>query len=162
MSHWTSQTTNVCQPPALSSAVITTATYTKQPLQQVAFSVTIPAMLLASTTKTLTAAQPANLLAIPAIAVAQIALGALFGRWAAAAVQGKFVVTRLLFGWQQLHPTASAAAIAASTAAALRAPMVGHLVGLILLCCHFWVYKESAAALLLADSQLHAVIISSS
>lgn len=154
--------------PALSSAAITTATYTKQPLQQVAFSVTIPAMLLASTTKTLTAAQPANLLAIPAIAVAQIALGALFGRWAAAAVQGKLVVTRLLFGWQQLHPTASAAAIAASTAAALRAPMVGHLVGCCLgvgvcLCCQFLLVQANpAAALLLADSQLHAVTIGSS
>jgi hypothetical protein len=56
---------------------------------QVAFSVTIPAMLLASTTKTLASTQSANLLAIPAIAVTQIALGALMGRWAAAAVQGK-------------------------------------------------------------------------
>lgn len=50
---------------------------------------TIPAMLLASTTRTLTSAHPANLLAIPAIAVAQIALGAVLGRWAAAAVQGR-------------------------------------------------------------------------
>lgn len=50
---------------------------------------TIPAMLLASTTRTLTSAQPANLLAIPAIAVAQIALGAVLGRGAAAAVQGR-------------------------------------------------------------------------
>jgi hypothetical protein len=63
-------------------------------LVQVAFSVTIPAMLLASTTRTLTGAQPANLLAIPTIAVAQIALGALMGRWAAAAVQGRSVVER--------------------------------------------------------------------
>jgi hypothetical protein len=58
-------------------------------MSQVAFSITIPAMLLASTTKTLTAAHPANLLAIPAIAIAQISLGALMGRWAAAAVQGR-------------------------------------------------------------------------
>lgn len=36
----------------------------------------------------------------------------------------RWVVTRVLFGWRELHPTVSAAAIAASTAAALRAPMV--------------------------------------
>jgi hypothetical protein len=46
-------------------------------------------MLLASTTKTLASTQSVNLMAIPAIAVAQIAVGALMGRWAAAAVQGK-------------------------------------------------------------------------
>ena len=91
---------------------------------QVAFSLTIPAMLLASTTKTLTNTQSANLMAIPIIAVAQIALGAAFGRWAAAAVEGRLWLTRVLFGWGDLNPTPSAAAIAASTAAALRAPMV--------------------------------------
>jgi hypothetical protein len=36
----------------------------------------------------------------------------------------RWAVTRVLLGWRELHPTVSAAAIAASTAAALRAPMV--------------------------------------
>lgn len=81
-------------------------------------------MLLASTTRTLANTQAANLIAIPCIAVAQIALGALFGRWAAAAVEGRLPITRLLLRWGDLHPTPSAAAISASTAAALRAPAV--------------------------------------
>jgi hypothetical protein len=81
-------------------------------------------MLLASTTKTLASCQPANLIGIPIIAVLQIALGAMFGRLAAAAVEGRLPLTRLLLGWGDLHPTPSAAAIAASTAAALRAPAV--------------------------------------
>ncbi|WIA41317.1 hypothetical protein OEZ86_004914 [Tetradesmus obliquus] len=91
-------------------------------MSKVAFSLTIPAMLLASTTRTLANTQAANLIAIPCIAVAQIALGALFGRWAAAAVEGRLPITRLLLRWGDLHPTPSAAAISASTAAALRAP----------------------------------------
>jgi hypothetical protein len=82
-------------------------------------------MLLASTTKTLANCQPANLIGIPIVAVSQIALGALFGRLAAAAVEGRLPLTRLLLGWGDLHPTPSAAAIAASTAAALRVPAVG-------------------------------------
>lgn len=91
---------------------------------QVAFSLTIPAMLLASTTKTLTNTQSSNLIALPIIAVVQIAIGAAFGRWAAAAVEGRLWLTRVLLGWGDLNPTPAAAAIAASTAAALRAPMV--------------------------------------
>jgi hypothetical protein len=81
-------------------------------------------MLIASTTRTLTNCQAANLIGIPCIAVAQIAMGAVFGKLAAAAVEGRLPVTRLLLGWGDLHPTPSAAAIAASTAAALRAPAV--------------------------------------
>ncbi|KAF6263300.1 hypothetical protein COO60DRAFT_1458208 [Scenedesmus sp. NREL 46B-D3] len=68
-----------------------------------------------------------NLIGIPIIAVTQIALGAMFGRLAAAAVEGRLPVTRLLLGWGDLHPTPSAAAIAASTAAALRMPALTRL-----------------------------------
>jgi hypothetical protein len=100
------------------------AAYFTPALSQVAFNLTIPAMLLASTTKTLVNCPPANLVGIPIIAVLQIALGAMFGRLAAAAVEGRLPLTRMLLGWGDLHPTPSAAAIAASTAAALRAPAV--------------------------------------
>lgn len=81
-------------------------------------------MLLATTAKTLVNCQATHLIGIPLVAVMQIALGALFGRWAAAAVEGKLPLTRLLLRWGDLHPTPSAAAIAASTAAAMRVPAV--------------------------------------
>lgn len=44
---------------------------------------------------------------------------------ATSALEGRNPVTRRLLGWRELHPTPSAAAIAAGTAAAIGAPAVG-------------------------------------
>lgn len=91
---------------------------------QVAFQLTIPCMLLASTTKTLANCTDITVAAIPLVAILQIAVGALLGKQAAEAVEGKSKIARALLGWHPLHPTSSAAAVAASAAAALGAPAV--------------------------------------
>jgi hypothetical protein len=94
-------------------------------MSKVAFALLIPSMLLTSTARTLAGGAPPGLAVLPLFAVAQITLGAVLGAAAADAVLGRSRVARAALGWRELHPTPAAAAIAASTAAALRTPAVG-------------------------------------
>src|SRR5690348_13849338 len=103
---------------------------------QVAFNLTIPCMLLVSTAKTLAAGPSLSIAAVPLVAVAHVLIGAWLGSIAAGLSSGKWAIGRALLGWQPLHPTPSAAAIAASTAAAMGAPAVsGWLASLLPAAC---------------------------
>jgi flagellar biosynthesis protein FliR len=56
---------------------------------QVSFSLAIPATLIVSTTQTLSSSQGATSAAVLAIALLQVLLGAVLGKLAGAAVEGK-------------------------------------------------------------------------
>lgn len=95
---------------------------TSRVLSQVAFTVSIPCMLLRSTMRTAASGDAAAFAAVPLIAASQVLLGLLLGWEAARAVEGRSPLARALLGWRELHPTPEAAAIAASAAAAIGAP----------------------------------------
>jgi predicted permease len=113
---------------------------TSRVLSQVAFNLTIPCMLATTTARTLAAARdPAQLVAVPAVAVFHVGLGAILGGWAAAAVEGRCPVCRTLFGWGPLL-SAPAASREAKAAAEATARGLG-------------VHPSAAQALLLPSSQ---------
>jgi predicted permease len=94
---------------------------TSRVLSQVAFNLTIPCMLATTTARTLASTtDPAQLVAVPLVALFHVATGALLGKWASAAVEGRCPVSRALFGWGPLlaAPAASREARAAAEATA--------------------------------------------
>lgn len=94
---------------------------TSRVLSQVAFNLTIPCMLATTTARTLASTtDPAQLVAVPLVALFHVAVGALLGKWASAAVEGRCPLSRALFGWGPLlaAPSASREARAAAEATA--------------------------------------------
>jgi len=107
-------------------------------LSKVGFSLIIPCMLMSKVASTLSVEASLAMAGVPLAAFLQICVGGLVGWLTAAFVVGDYSENLRVFGYHPNDPSPAAAAIAASTAAAMSVPTVGCLMSCIIYPACLW------------------------